>query len=1387
MKILAWNVQGAKKSQITEEIRFIQKLHKPDIVFLIETMVSEEHTNRLISRLGFQKHDFINPINHSGGIWVLWNEMNIRANVLLKDNRAIHMLVFEYSSQKFSIISGIYAPTKAIDKDDFWTYLRNLNDIIDMPWCLIGDFNELECPSDKLGGQAVTPSRVARLPTFLQSIRATSIPMRGCPFTWKKRIHGHLIYEKLDRAIGRQDWYHPYPDSVVIGGPFTCSDHTYIILNTESAQIGRKKPIFRYQPHWSSYQEVTQTVRKIWSTRVTGSPMFRITQKLRATKRELKSWSSRRFGNVRRQVEQNTERLKFVESQLIINPNSPRLNNWHFRLIKQREHMLLFNKRFWGTFARKSWLVDGDRQSRFFHQSIKNRKDRFSLIRIRDDTGVWLEHAPIIQQKFIADFTARFTSSRHSPSMNLRNLALPSISAEENLELTKAVTVNEIYSALFDMDPHKAPGPDGFSASFFQDHWPIIKDQLCFAIKDFFQSGKMLKEVNHTFIALIPKVENPETTTQFRPISLCNTTYKIIARILVNRMRPILQRLIHPCQSAFVPNRAIHDNILVAHEIMNKFRHSKGKRGYVALKLDMEKAYDRIEWDFLFNCLQQLGFDDKWITWIRECVSTVTYSILLNGESCGHITPSRGLRQGDPLSPYLFLICMDILARRLYAHSLTPKSGLGIKIAPAAMRIPCLLFADDSLIFCKTSSEACRQLKNLLDLFCTQSGQLINFHKSSLIFSKNTCSTDKQLVAGIFNISHSSALGKYLGCSIFMGRPRADHFQNLLAKAVTKLDSWKAKCFSKAGRVVLIQSHLEGLPSHTMQCFQLPASVSDKLDRINREFFWKNSSSRKGIPLIAWDKICYPKKFGGLGLRKTAAVNLAFLAKLAWKFLTTPGNLWVQMISAKYGNPDRFFTCKTRQSDSWVWKCILRLRPFIKQGLRWKLGNGKSINFWTDAWCLDVSLENKLGLDLSTLPDANCKVCDFITPGKQWDTAKLTQALPPDLVQAVQGIPIPVTDIPDSFCWGLTGNGEFSTKSATWKAHGITSEQPVWKYKWVWKVNVMPKIKIFLWQLCHNSLPTRGTLLRRGLQLDPTCPACLHDIEDTDHIFLHCPMVRQTWDLAAMHHWLPILPAFSSDLSIRDHLHDLANQKSPHLARIALLLWSIWKSRNALIFKHENPNAMGTLLRAKRSWAEWKLRTSNSLTFPSRYSQPSHLNHHPPKIIHYIRWKSPAGGDIKINCDGAKSPRGTSAGFIIRSWTGRMILAGTRFLEHAPILVAEATAVRDGIIAALEAGYRRLAVEGDNQVVISALQSRIKPPWQIASIIEDIKNLAKGGEDISFIHIYREGNRAADWIAKHGSSIRSTYLTLFHYPPSRELQCILAEDYLGRSLARETI
>jgi len=235
---------------------------------------------------------------------------------------------------------------------------------------------------------------------------------------------------------------------------------------------------------------------------------------------------------------------------------------------------------------------------------------------------------------------------------------------------------------------------------------------------------------------------------------------------------------------------------------------------------------------------------------------------------------------------------------------------------------------------------------------------------------------------------------------------------------------------------------------HAMQCYKLPGMVTQQLDRINRDFFWKNSHLDKGMPLVAWDKVCRPKQLGGLGLRKTSAVNTAFLAKLGWKILTQPENFWVQHMRAKYGPPEHFFALRSKRTDSWVWKCLLRIRPFLKQGMRWKIGNGSTINFWTDSWCSEDSLVSILYLDPLSVPEADIKVSAFITPDKQCDTPKLSNYIPNDIVKQIQGIPVPYTDVDDSFCWGYTGSGDFSIKSATWRAHGIIGrDQTAWQFK----------------------------------------------------------------------------------------------------------------------------------------------------------------------------------------------------------------------------------------------------------------------------------------------------------------------------------------------------
>jgi len=196
------------------------------------------------------------------------------------------------------------------------------------------------------------------------------------------------------------------------------------------------------------------------------------------------------------------------------------------------------------------------------------------------------------------------------------------------------------------------------------------------------------------------------------------------------------------------------------------------------------------------------------------------------------------------------------------------------------------------------------------------------------------------------------------------------------------MEAWKANSLSKAGRVVLIQFSLESLPMHTMQCFQLPKKTTTLLDRVNRTFFWKKYGTEKGLPMVAWDKICQPKNLRGLGLRKTEAVNLAFQAKLAWKVLTGSDGLWSSVVKRKYLRSQCFLDTKSKSTDSPAWKSVLRSKLLLRKGIRWKVGKGDWIMLWWDNWCDNASLVDLLDLDTSTIQNPELRVSDFITQDK---------------------------------------------------------------------------------------------------------------------------------------------------------------------------------------------------------------------------------------------------------------------------------------------------------------------------------------------------------------------------------------------------------------------
>ena len=247
-----------------------------------------------------------------------------------------------------------------------------------------------------------------------------------------------------------------------------------------------------------------------------------------------------------------------------------------------------------------------------------------------------------------------------------------------------------------------------------------------------------MTEINKTNITLVPKIKNPTKMTDFRLISLCNVIYKLISKVLANRLKVILPSIISENQSAFLSGRLIIDNVLVAFELMHYLEHKKeGKDGFAAIKFDMSKAYDRLEWGFIKLVMIKMGFHEKWVELIMHCITSVTYSILVNGAAYGNITPTRGLRQGDPISPYIFLLCADGFSSLIHDAARNHKIN-GVSICKGCPKITHLFFANDSLLFCKANGQECQNLVNILQLYEVSSSQKINANKFSVFFSSNT-------------------------------------------------------------------------------------------------------------------------------------------------------------------------------------------------------------------------------------------------------------------------------------------------------------------------------------------------------------------------------------------------------------------------------------------------------------------------------------------------------------------------------------------------------------------------------------------------------------------------------------------------------------------------
>ncbi|PKA54867.1 putative mitochondrial protein [Apostasia shenzhenica] len=513
-----------------------------------------------------------------------------------------------------------------------------------------------------------------------------------------------------------------------------------------------------------------------------------------------------------------------------------------------------------------------------------------------------------------------------------------------------------------------------------------------------------------------------------RPISLCNVIYKVIAKVLANRLKLVLSGIISDNQSAFVPKRLISDNIIVAYECLHSMnRRRRGTKGFCALKLDMSKAYDRVEWSFLEEMMSVMGFPTKFISNIMNCISTVSYSVSLNGTRFGNIIPQRGLRQGDPLSPYLFLICAEGLSSLI--QTIERQGSLhGVQASRSSPNISHLFFADDSLLFFRATIEEAQKIQSILEIYRGVSGQEVNLDKSGLYFSKNTPRERRLLLRRLLNVKEEISIEKYLGLPPMVGKAKRKAFISIKERISHKIEGWKERLLSIGGKEIMIKAVAQAIPTYAMSIFKLPTTLCMEIENMLARFWWRNSSTSQGIHWCRWSELCKPKSQGGLGFKSLIIFNLALLGKQWWRLLTDQNSLMYKVLKGRYFPSGNIEEAVLGRNPSFVWRSIWEAKQIVDKGFIWRIGDGKNIKIWKDRWIPRPWTFKPISP--AHILDANATVDSLINQHTgQWNTLLLKEIFFPEDIEVISSITLGDSYIPDKKIWALHHSGSYSVRS----------------------------------------------------------------------------------------------------------------------------------------------------------------------------------------------------------------------------------------------------------------------------------------------------------------------------------------------------------------------
>lgn len=1306
-------------------------------------------------------------------------------------------LLHKESGQQVSIFN-VYAPVLPNEKKICWNSLdsflleQNPENII-----IAGDLNVTLALDEKKGGSIVRDPAREWVEDIMLGWDLEDIKPSSGKFTWSnKRIAPNHIAARLDRFLVHTSFLTCglMASSKIL--PNLTSDHKPILL--ELSLDNNFGPIpFRFSPLWIQQEGFQEVVSESWKKPVLGSPFFVWEEKIRVLKRNLKEWAKNlKSPTAKRKATLN--RLAVHQLDMEQSPVSPSMLQKEVELQKEVHRSSKEEEEYWRQKSRTLWLHFGDKNTSFFHKQAEARKNFKSVSKIHHQNTVIKDFEGIKRAaySFYHDLYSAPEEPAIDPHVYPIDLIPNCVQDSDNAKLTAPISMEELKDVLDSMEPDKAPGPDGFSVRFLLTCWSTIKKDLLRMVRKSQNCAKLGGGINSTFLALIPKEKGASNFSRFRPISLCNSSYKLVSKIIANRLKNIRPDIIPENQGGFIKGRKILDNIVLVQEAVHSScqRNEKG----LVIKLDLANAFDRVRHEFLFVVMKKLGFSTVFINWVKACIASPWIAPLVNGRSTNFFQASRGLRQGCPLSPLLYAVQASVLSFQL-DHNQQSHTFPGLRTTHKAKDINHAQFADDTLLLGGASLISTRHFKRELDIYRSISGSKINYRKCS-IYGWNCSTKELSDIARLLEMdgNRNWESFKYLGIPIFKSKPKVAHWLPLLDKIKNRIQAWGASWLNNAGKVTLMKSVLISMPLYQNSILLAPKSFLSKLDSLLRRFLWEggNNNDRR-IHLVNWEILKRPLLEGGLHLRNLAAQNLALGSKILWNLVS--GNAsWSKRVLWKKCFQGQRLRCLDKSprllKGSPIFNLCNAAREQFNHYLYWIPSNGRKIKIWDDSILGDQPLNQVEGL-------ANIKgwlhSCNLHTlwdiskwkeaPDRTWDGWNLgevpimMQGEASQLLDLLQGKSPSKATTKDKRGWGsLSGSYTVSEGYKRLTAVPHAPPNPA-QWKFIWDFPSLPKIDFFCWTVAHQSILTRDNLRRRGVEGPSRCPLCLSDVETVSHLLLLCPFAQELWRGV-----LKLEPTnFDFPDSIPSLFRSWANSSPFSFKKKSLLktswmwipkftCWKLWLERNNKIFREENCNTIRVISKIKASLgkaleANISSRNEMSLTkdeeqwlkelIPNLKERPI-----PPapgqanweirlEELEFIKWKS-ALEDHCLFFDGASKGNPGIAG------SGGVLLSPGGFTEmrfHWGLGIetnnrAEALALWQGLKLAINRNILSLSVFGDSRLIIQALLFP-KTPHQVhlASIIKKIRLLLPKFNKIAFFHIIRTLNAQADLEANLGS------------------------------------